>query len=171
VNAGEKIRIVEETYLPGISVSLVARRHGIGGNQIFTWRRLMAQGALTAATAGEEVVPAPVYRTLKAQISRLYRLLGNKAMENDLLREAVFRAADPKRMARLVRKVISNGQQHQAKIPGDQVGRMAHTIKEVAAKRFHYESYEQLQAYQADFIAAYNFVRRFQIFIFLLPYE
>ena len=45
----EKVRIVEETYLPGMSVSLVARLHGIGGNQIFTWRRLMAQGALTAA--------------------------------------------------------------------------------------------------------------------------
>ena len=43
-------------------VSLVARRHGIGGSQIFTWRRLMAQGALTAATAGEEVVPASEYR-------------------------------------------------------------------------------------------------------------
>ena len=54
----EKVRIVEETYLPGMSVSLVARRHGIGGSQIFTWRRLMAHGALTAATAGEEVVPA-----------------------------------------------------------------------------------------------------------------
>ncbi len=48
----EKIRIVEETYLPGMSVSLVARQHGIAGNQLFTWRRLMAQGALTAASAG-----------------------------------------------------------------------------------------------------------------------
>jgi transposase len=28
----EKIRIVKETYLPGNSVSLVARRHGIAGN-------------------------------------------------------------------------------------------------------------------------------------------
>src|SRR3954452_20771165 len=45
----EKVRIVEETYLPGNSVSLVARRHGIAGNQLFTWRRLMAQGALTPA--------------------------------------------------------------------------------------------------------------------------
>src|SRR3954454_20771458 len=35
----EKVRIVEETYLPGNSVSLVARRHGIAGNQLFTWRR------------------------------------------------------------------------------------------------------------------------------------
>ncbi|WP_454887286.1 IS3 family transposase [Sphingomonas oryzagri] len=88
----EKVRIVEETYLPGMSVSLVARRHGIGGNQIFTWRRLMPQGALTAAAAGEEMVPASEYRALEAQVRELHRLLGKKAMENELLREAVSRA-------------------------------------------------------------------------------
>lgn len=54
----EKGRIVAETYLPGIGVSLGPRRHGIGVGQLFTWRRLMAQDALTAAGAGEEVVPA-----------------------------------------------------------------------------------------------------------------
>lgn len=94
----EKVRIVEETYLPGMSVSLVARRHGIGGSQIFTWRRLMAQGALTAATAGEEVVPASEYRALEQQVRELHRLLGKKAMENELLREAVSRAAGPKKL-------------------------------------------------------------------------
>jgi transposase len=66
----EKVRIVEETYLPGMSVSLVARRHGISGSQVFTWRRLMSQGALTAAAAGEEVVPASEYRALEAQGAR-----------------------------------------------------------------------------------------------------
>ena len=64
----EKVRIVEETNLPGNSVSLVARRHGIAGNQLFTWRRLMAQGAFTAAGAGEEVVPASKYRAAQQQI-------------------------------------------------------------------------------------------------------
>ena len=34
----EKIRIVEETYLPGNSVSLVARQHGLAGNQRITVR-------------------------------------------------------------------------------------------------------------------------------------
>ncbi|WP_407530884.1 transposase [Methylobacterium oryzisoli] len=36
------MRIVEETYLPGNSVSIVGRRHGISANQPFTWRGLMA---------------------------------------------------------------------------------------------------------------------------------
>ena len=94
----EKVRIVEETYLPGMSVSLVARRHGIGAGQLFTWRRLMAQGALTAAGAGEEVVPASEYRALQAQVSELQRLLGKKTMEAEILREAVSRAAGPKKL-------------------------------------------------------------------------
>lgn len=58
----EKVRLVEETYLPGQSVSLVARRHGLNANQLFTWRRLMERGAFTAAEAGEEVVPASELR-------------------------------------------------------------------------------------------------------------
>ena len=68
----EKVRIVEETYLPGNSVSLVARHHGIAANQLFTWRRLMAQGALTAAGAGEQVVPASELRAAHQQIRELH---------------------------------------------------------------------------------------------------
>ncbi|MEE7493305.1 transposase [Methylobacterium oryzae] len=44
----EKVRLVEESYLPSQSVSLVARRHWLNANQLFTWRRLMEQGAFTA---------------------------------------------------------------------------------------------------------------------------
>ena len=47
--AAEKIAIVAETYEPDVTVSLVARRHGVAPNQVFSWRRLAAQGALTAA--------------------------------------------------------------------------------------------------------------------------
>ena len=95
--AEEKLRIVEETRLPGNTVSLVARRHGIAGNQLFTWRRLMAQGALTAASAGEEVVPASECRAARQQIRELQRLLGKKTLENEILREAVERVTGPKR--------------------------------------------------------------------------
>jgi transposase len=62
--APEKVRMVEETFEPGMTVSLVARRHGVAPNQLFTWRRLVAQGSLTAAGRGEEVVPASEYRAL-----------------------------------------------------------------------------------------------------------
>ena len=47
--------MVEETFEPGMTVSLGARRHGVALNQLFTWCRLVAQGALTAAGSGEEL--------------------------------------------------------------------------------------------------------------------
>ena len=96
-SAEEKVSIVDETHLPGASVSEVARRHGVGANQVFGWRRLMAQGALTAASAGEEVVAASEYRALEAQVRELQRLLGKKTMENEILKEAVSRAGAGKR--------------------------------------------------------------------------
>jgi transposase-like protein len=40
--------MVEETFEPGMTVSLVARRHGVAANQLFTWRRLVAQGRVGA---------------------------------------------------------------------------------------------------------------------------
>ena len=94
----EKVRIVEETYLPGNSVSIVARRYGISANQLFTWRRLIARGAFTAASAGEEVVPASELRAAQQQIRELQRLLGKKTLENEILREAVERVTTPKKL-------------------------------------------------------------------------
>ena len=87
--AEEKARIVQETYAPGISVSLVARRHGIAPNQLFNWRRLYAAGALSAVGAGEELVAASNYRALQQQVRELQRLLGKKTLENEILREAL----------------------------------------------------------------------------------
>lgn len=83
--AAEKVRLVEATFAPGMTVSLVARRNGIAPNQLFTWRRLAAQGALTAAGAGEEVVPASDYRALQNQVRELQRLLGKKSLEAGIL--------------------------------------------------------------------------------------
>src|SRR5690349_16174528 len=84
--ASEKVRMVEETFEPGMTVSLVARRRGVAPNQLFTWRRLVAQGSLTAAGSGEEVVPASDYRALQSQIRELHRLLGKKTLEAEILR-------------------------------------------------------------------------------------
>jgi transposase len=38
-SAEEKRRIIAESEAPGSSVSLVARRHDLNANQLFTWRR------------------------------------------------------------------------------------------------------------------------------------
>lgn len=99
-SAEEKVAIVQETYAPGMSVSLVARRHGIAPNQLFTWRRLHAGGALSAVGAGEEVVPASEYRALQHQVRELQRLLGKKTLETEILRDALELAHPKKRLLR-----------------------------------------------------------------------
>jgi transposase InsO family protein len=43
-----------------------------------------------------------------------------------------------------------------------QVERMNRTIKDATVKRFHYDSHDQLRTHLADFMAAYNFARRFK---------
>jgi len=99
-SAEEKAAIVQETYVQGMSVSLVARRHGIAPNHLFTWRRLYASGALSAVGAGEEVVPASDYRSLQQQVRELQRLLGKKTLENEILREALNLVQPKKRLLR-----------------------------------------------------------------------
>src|SRR5918996_857739 len=74
--AAEKLAIVQETYEPDATVSLVARRHGVAPNQLFRWRKLAAQGALTATSAQEEGGAASEYRALQNQIREWQRLLG-----------------------------------------------------------------------------------------------
>ena len=44
----EKRRIVELTFLPGASVSLVAQAEGVNSHQVFDWRRAYRNGKLAA---------------------------------------------------------------------------------------------------------------------------
>ena len=43
----ERRAIVEETLVPGASVSRVARRHDVNANQVFRWRKLYSEGRLS----------------------------------------------------------------------------------------------------------------------------
>jgi transposase len=46
----ERLAIVEETLVPGASVSRVARRHDVNANQVFRWRKLYREGRLGTTT-------------------------------------------------------------------------------------------------------------------------
>jgi transposase len=99
-SAEEKVAIVQETCAPGMSVSLVARRHGVAPNMVLRWRRLYSEGALSAVGAGEEVVPASEYKALQSQVRELQRLLGKKTLETEILREALDPVHPKKRLLR-----------------------------------------------------------------------
>jgi transposase len=59
-----KRRIVEETFVPGASVSIVARRHNVNSNMIFSWRKRYREGTLgrskpaskATASAGQDLI-------------------------------------------------------------------------------------------------------------------
>jgi transposase len=116
-SAEEKAWIVQESWAPGTSVSLVERPHGIALNQLFRWRRLYAEGALSPAGAGEKVVPASEYRALQQQARELQRLRGKKTLENEILREARSGAAKKACCARPRRR-----RTHSVKAIADPVG-------------------------------------------------
>ncbi len=88
----EKIAIVQQSFKPGMTVSLVARQHGVAASQLFLWRKQYQEGSLTAVAAGEQVVPASELAATMKQIKEVQRLLGKKTMENELLKEGGSRS-------------------------------------------------------------------------------
>lgn len=57
----ERRRIVEESLLPGASVAVIARTHGVNANQVFHWRKLYREGQL-------DVEPSPLLPVRVAEV-------------------------------------------------------------------------------------------------------
>jgi transposase len=70
----EKLRIVEESLVPGASVALVAREHGVNANQVFAWRKLHIAGRLIKKRS-KSVTPTAA-RLLPVTISDAGQQLG-----------------------------------------------------------------------------------------------
>jgi len=100
--ADRKLRIIEESFEPGETVSAVARRHGVAPNLLFRWRRLMSEGGTIAVGSDEGVVGASEVRRLEERVRELGRLLGRKTMEVEILRSALKKAESKKRTLRLL---------------------------------------------------------------------
>ena len=89
----EKIRLVEETMQPGMSVSYVARRAGVAPSLLFNWRRRMLEGGLQAVQADEDVVGTSRVRELERRVRELERLLGRKTKTCPAGRRRIVRRA------------------------------------------------------------------------------
>lgn len=83
----EKIAIVQQSFEPGMTVSLVARQHGVAASQLFLWRKQYQEGSLSAVAAGEQVVPASELAAAMKQIKELQRLLGKKRWKMNSLKK------------------------------------------------------------------------------------
>ena len=105
-STAEKVRLVEETMQPGMSVSFVARRAGIAPSQLFAWKRRMLEGGHQAVHADEDVVGTSKVRELEKRVRDLERLLGRKTMEAEILKEALDLARAKNRSCRWPRGAI-----------------------------------------------------------------
>ena len=101
-SAQEKAFMVAECEQPGMSVSLVARRHGISASLLFRWKKLMKDGGMSAIESGDEVVSASEVKALNKKVRELERMLGRKTMEAEILREALEVAQSKKLISRMV---------------------------------------------------------------------
>ena len=99
-SVAEKIRLVEETLQPGLSVSFVTRKHSISPSLLFNWRRRMAEGGREAIRVDDELIDATRVRQLEERIRDLERLLGRKTLEVEILKEALTTARAKKPLLR-----------------------------------------------------------------------
>ena len=96
----EKKLMVEETYTPGVNVSLIARKHGIPASQLFTWRKQYEEGAMKGVETQERLVPESELKKVLERVRRLERLLGQKTEETEILKEAVRIGREKKLISR-----------------------------------------------------------------------
>lgn len=96
----EKKSIIDETYQPGMTVSYVARKHGIPPSQVFYWRRRMEDGAMQGVGSEERLVAESELKKAQERIKRLERLLGQKTEEVECLKEAVRIGREKKLISR-----------------------------------------------------------------------
>jgi transposase len=92
----QKLAVLAEAAQPGMSISYVARRHGISPSLLFGWRRRMTEGGKEAVRVDDEVVASAEMRALEKRIRELERVLGKKTLENEILREALKIAQEKK---------------------------------------------------------------------------
>ncbi len=85
VTADQKVAIVAETMRPGLSISDVARSHGLSPSLAFRWRRLMTDGGHEAVRADDDVVSVSEARRLEERVRELERMLGRKTTEVEIL--------------------------------------------------------------------------------------
>ena len=89
VTTEQKLAVVAETMQPGMSLSYVARRHGLSPSLVFRWRQLMSEGGKEAIRVDHDVVGASEDRRLDDRVRDLERMLGRKTLEVEILKEAL----------------------------------------------------------------------------------
>jgi transposase len=102
----EKRPIVAETFAPGASVSIVARRHDLNTNMLFTWRRQIGAAPTFPAGGAVTFVPAAITAEAAPAISPTAVVGRMEIVLADGDRIIAGKDVDPAALARVV-KVLS----------------------------------------------------------------
>lgn len=107
--ADDRARILEETLVPGAVVSVVARRHGLTPQQLFTWRREARRTAETVpafvpAVVAPAVGPASEPSATRSRPKRRTRQRRAAAIEVDVggVRVTIESGASPATIAAVI---------------------------------------------------------------------
>ena len=90
----ERRQIAEESLQPGVSVALLARRHGVNANQVFHWRKLLRDGRLDVKVAAAQLMPVRIAEVIDDKSGPAPQT-GVIQIELGRLRVRVEGAADP----------------------------------------------------------------------------
>jgi transposase len=114
----EKRRIVEETFVPGASVAVIARKYEVNANQVFAWRRLYQQGLLEVRDGGVRMAMLPVAtvpsrrpraKRFKRGASAPSRLAASESIEIRFPNGGQISlpgSVDPKALAQIIRLLV-----------------------------------------------------------------
>jgi transposase len=94
----ERKQIVEETLVPGASVAVIARSHGVNANQVFHWRKLYREGLLDGQSSVTQFVPARIVDSSQVEQRRTEAHIdctGAIDIEMGGVRVRITGAADP----------------------------------------------------------------------------
>lgn len=89
-STADKIKLIERTTQPGMSVSRVARRAGITPSMLFQWRARLRDGELRPTAKDGD--GSQRVRELERRVRELERHLGRKTMEAEILKEVLVSA-------------------------------------------------------------------------------
>src|SRR5581483_8807261 len=99
----ERRRIVEESLVPGASVAVIARAHGINANQVFHWRKLYREGGLDAGPS--RLLPVRVTEVFETPHAPAATQAGTIHIEIGRARVHIEAAADPETVGAILEQL------------------------------------------------------------------
>jgi transposase len=68
--AEQRLAIVRQTQVPGVSVAEVAQRNRVNTNLLFKWKRQLGRGLLPAPKSAAALVPVKIVKKRRVRIGR-----------------------------------------------------------------------------------------------------